>query len=210
MTTKPCKYKISYQLSTKKMVKTKIKKYKGYYCLVVDDPMINKKYECSQDDPILLATMTNFFDSGCWSVEDFRLSQYKTPSPYLEGIDQCVYEIKTEEEKENLIKRLHTYREIEDKNRKVITWNTFDKALWDGDNPYCIDKFGYVQNIIARFSYAKALEKLNEIKEFWNNFDDTNLMNGKITNPYRQISEMTLMIEEEIEKERKQKSPKMK
>lgn len=127
------------------MVKTKIKKYKGYCCLVVDDPMINKKYECSQKAPILLATMTNFFDSGCWSVEDFRLSQYKKPSPYLEGMDQCVYEIKTEAEKESLIKRLHTYREVEDKNRKVIIWNTFAKALWDGDNPSCIDKFGYVQ-----------------------------------------------------------------
>lgn len=73
--------------------------------------MINKKYECSQKSPILLATMTNFFDSGCWSVEDFRLSQYKTPSPYLEGMDQCVYEIKTEEEKESLIKRLHIQRD---------------------------------------------------------------------------------------------------
>lgn len=184
------------------MVKTKIKKYKGWIRLVVDDITINKQYECSQKEPIVLAIMTNFFDSGCWGVEDFRISQYKIPDPYLEGSDACTYEIKSEEARAKLISRLHTYREKESQGKKYIVWNTFDKALLDGDNPFCKDKYGYEQNIIARFSYKAALEKFNEIKSYWNNFEGADLIEGKIPNPNRQISEMTIFAEELAQKEK--------
>ena len=192
------------------MVKTKIKKYKGWIRLVVDDLAINKLYECSQKEPVVLATMSNFFDSGCWSVEDFRISQYRTPSQYFEGSDACMYEVKSEEAKAKLVARLHTYREVESHGKKYITWNTFDKALLDGDNPSCKDKYGYEQNIIASFSYKAAVEKFNEIKEYWNNFEGTDLMQSKLPNPNRQISEMALIIEEVMEEEKVAKKPKVK
>ena len=192
------------------MIKTKIKKHKGWHRLVVDDAAINKQYECSQKEPIILAIMTNFFDSGCWSVEDFRLSEYRTPDPYFEGSDACSYEIKSEEAKAKLIARIHTYREVQNKEKQYIVWNTFDKALLDGDNPSCKDKYGHEQNIIARFSHKAALEKFNEIKEYWNNFDGTNLMESKRPNPSLQISKMTLVMEEVLEEEKSKRKLKVK
>jgi hypothetical protein len=82
--------------------------------------------------------------------------------------------------------------------------------LVDGDNPSCKDKDGYEQNIIARFSYKAALEKFDEIKAYWNNFEGTDLMAGKIPNPHLQISEMTLTIEDVIAEEKANKKPKVK
>lgn len=76
------------------MVKTKIKRSKGSYRLVVDDKVINKEYECSQKEPVVLAVISNFFDSGCWSVEDFRLTRHRIPSPYFEASDACVYKVR--------------------------------------------------------------------------------------------------------------------
>jgi len=191
-------------------MKTKIKKTKGWYRLMVDDAAINKAYECSQKDPIVLATIGNFFDSGCWDVTDFRITKYTEPNPYFEGSDLCSKYYKTQEEKDNITSRLHTYREKEEKGKKYIQWNTFDKALWDGDNPSCKDKSGTEYNVTARFTYKKALEKLSEIKQFWDNFEGTDLMSAKIENPHRQISDMVFIIEESIAEENKAKKMKVK
>lgn len=184
------------------MVNTKIKKSKGWYRLVVDDSKINKAYDCSQKEPIVLATISNFFDSGCWSVEDFRLTQHKTPSNYLEGSYQNKKEFKNEQEKNKITSRLHTYIEEHINDKNYIIWDSFELAAFDGDNPSCKDKRGYQCNVIARFSYKMALAELIKIQSYWNNFNGVNLEEGRIENKYRQISKTALMIEDLIEEEK--------
>ena len=192
------------------MLKTKLSKEKGWYRLMVDDAAVNKAYQCKPEKPIVLAVMSNFFDSGCWSVEDFRIAEHNLPNYYFFSSQLSTRVINSEEERQKLISRLHTYREEEKDGIKSIVWDSFDKALFIGDNPSCKDKHGYEYNMIARFTDKAALEEMAIIKEYWNNFEGTDLSQGKIENPYRQISDDKLRFEELMENYDKTKKPKMK
>lgn len=172
-------------------MKTKIVKDKGYYKLIIDDEKINQQYDCSNKDPIVLGHIINFFDSGCWSVCDYRLTKHRSPSPYLEeGVEQYWYT--TEEEKLFVLSNLNTYRINQD--TKLITWHRFDIYAFDGDNLNHTDSRGKIQNEVARFTFKGALQRLKEQKEFWSHFDGDDLSNDKtsINNPARQINSTAL------------------
>lgn len=172
-------------------MKVKIKRLEGYYTLVVADQAINEKYEASNERPIVLGKMENFFSSGCWSLSDYRLGKYLHPSPYFEeGIE--IMEYSSEKEKNDIISQLHTYKINEEKN--LISWSKFDGYVFDGDNPSCQDKYGNSYSSVARFTYKEAYKRLKEQKEFWEKYqgDDLTLEELKLPNPHRQPHSLTL------------------
>lgn len=192
-------------------MKTKIIKSKGYYKLVVDDPEVNAKYNCEKN-PILLGCITEFWDASQWRVEDYRLKQNLLPSPYLEDGVQ-VYTPKNQEEKDFLIKSLHTYNENE---KGEFVWDRFNSTRFEGgDLPCLTDKSLTQYSTVARFTFKKAFKLLQEQKEFWENFDkkDLKIDEVRIENPYRQISESEIsfhFIMERIEKEKTSSGKKIK
>ncbi len=162
----------------------------GYKQLVVDDAAINAKYGATQADPLVLASMQEFFNTGCWAVLDWRLSQHRRePSKYLES-GPCVYEVKHPEEKDMITSELHTYELDSEGGGQQICWYTWDVNCWDGDNPSCKSTTGETMAQVARFTYKGAKERINEIRAFWEKFEGAELDVGtKIENPYRQPSE---------------------
>lgn len=178
-------------------MKTKIVKSEGYYKLVVADEEINKKYDCTNENPIVLGNMINHFNSGCWTVCDYRLTKTRIPSEYLEeGFQDFGYE--TEAEKELVLSKIHSY--YIDEENKNISWHRFDSTAYDGDNPSHIDSTGRTQSFTARFTYKGAYQRLREQKEFWEKFEGDDLKNEvtRIPNSHRQMhhSEFYKLIKE--------------
>jgi hypothetical protein len=166
-------------------MKTKIVKTSGYYKLVVADSLINQQYGCTDQRPIVLASMINFFESGCWSLEDYRLSKHYKPSECLEeGLQQ--YCFKTEKEKDFIISQIHSYT-IDEEN-SVITWPQFDSYAFDGDNLNQKDSLGKSYPAVARFTFQTAYATLREAKSFFAHFDGDDLITNavKLDNIHRQ------------------------
>lgn len=166
-------------------MKTKIIKHHGWWRLVVADKAINEKYEQTQEHPIVLASITNFFESGCWSFQNWRLCKHRKPSHYLEeSSEDFVYE--NEDEKNRVLASLHSYSL--DEETKVISWPKFDSIDYNGDNPSCLASDGSFVHITARFTFKGALKKLKEQKFFWDSFegDDLTIASLKLENSYRQ------------------------
>ena len=172
-------------------MKVKIKKFNGTTKLVVADSAINQKYGASVQKPIVLAVITNFFNSNCYSLQDYRNTQHRKPSPYLEE-GPCILKIVSQEQKDFYLAHLHTYRIQTEEHREYICWQEWDTYCWDGDNPQCIDKFGSQYSQVARWSYGEAKKRLNEITQFWSEYEGEDLQSQKIENPFRQKGE-TLM-----------------
>lgn len=170
-------------------MKTKILKTKGYWTLVVQDEQINAKYHAHNDKPIVLASMTEFVESGCWAVKNYRLRKNLVPSQYLEESVQQMLP-KNKEEKEKIYSLLHTYYNTENKQTGIIYWPLFDLYDFQGDNPEHRDKKGKEQNVVARFSFNGARQRLKEQKEFWENFEknDLTLEEIRLTNSHRQLN----------------------
>lgn len=168
-------------------MKTKIIKSEGYYKLVVADEKINEKYDCTNENPIVLGNMINYFNTGCWTVCDYRLTKTRIPSEYVEeGFQHYSYE--TQEEKNLVISKIHSY--YIDEDNKQISWHRFDSTAYDGDNPSHTDKTGAKQTFTARFTFKGAFARLKEQKQFWDNFvgDDLKSDETRIANPHRQMS----------------------
>lgn len=171
-------------------MKTKIKKSKGYYRLVVDDEEINKKYGFKES--IVLGCITEFWDAKQWRVEDYRLKEHLMPSPYLEDGVQ-VFKPRNEKEKQLLMDSLHTYKISED---GTFSWDRFNATRFEGgDLPCLTDKTLKQYSPVARFTFKKAYQLLLEQKEFWDNYDKKDLCFDeiRIENPHRQISESEIL-----------------
>ena len=55
------------------------------------------KYSFRDDDRLVLASLTHYFDSGCWRVTDLRLMQHRPLSRYLEpGAESFLSTLKPE------------------------------------------------------------------------------------------------------------------
>lgn len=180
----------------------KIKRFKGTWTLVVADKQINELYRGTKERPVQLASIINYFDSGVYSVSDWRLTEHRRPSPYLEGSTQSFYTPENEEEAEYLRSVLHTYEETEE----GFSWDSFDAHYFQGDNMESKDKYGSTYTDIARFSYKVAYAKLQEIKTFWEGWSDPDLNTARINNPHRQLSESRIMGHFMIKENLKQKA----
>lgn len=169
-------------------MKTKIVKSHGLYKLIVADNNINKKYHF-EHKPIVLGAITEFAEAGQWRVEDFRLTKNHIPSPYLDdGVEQ--YKPMTEDERKFLIDNLHTY-EIDEKIG-IFYWPRFNSALYDGGDHPCLTNDNMKQySAVARFTFKKAFQLLQEQKSFWTTFNSDNLLSPDIAieNSYRQMCE---------------------
>lgn len=158
-------------------MKTKILKSEGYYKLVVDDKDINDKSQYGS--PIMLACITHFFNSGCWSFDDYRLSDNFIVSRYLNDSDDTIYDFVNlpQEDKDLILSKIHTY---DMQNNHLHYWR-FNTTDLDGDIPQDDKRRQFTTGDFltkgACFTFKHAYEKLREAKKFWDNYD------GDLNNP---------------------------
>lgn len=166
-------------------METRIKhgKKRDHIELVIDDGAKDGS------EKTVLAAMTLFEGTGCWVLMDVRLSKNKTPGPCACGLRgdavHATYEPESEEEAE-FVKSL--LKECQEDDDGAIHWCTYDGIVRgslevNGYTP----SFGSKPQIFMKRS--DALEKLNEIKAFWDAYEGDPKL-AKIDNPYRQPSEM--------------------
>lgn len=179
-------------------MKTKIVNLKNVYKLVVDDELTNQVFKCSSERPILLGVITEFYDSDCWSVQDYRLKKNLMPSEYLlDGTEEMKPE--DEAQKEKILSKLHTYKISKE---GIIYWSTFDSVCFDGDNLGMKDSLGNSYPDIARFTFKEAYKRLEEQQRFWDNVDKKEITSDsvRIENPHRQASQTDMFFEFALEK----------
>lgn len=193
-----------------KTMKTKLRNINNsVYKLVIDEPMKEA------DQKAILATVSHFEGTGCWAIEDVRLSKYGKPGPYFcVGGDQywASYDAKTSQEADFVRSLLRDFKETPLTPRPgtsgAITdgasfhWCTFN-GLVPGRTSN--DLSGYPLNLVngaPLFHTRKdALAHLKSIAVFWDEYpesaaDDDIIQKAgtvKIDNPARQLSEMDLL-----------------
>ena len=171
--------------------KTEIIEREGQIALVLSDPSV-KPWERNR-----VAEMTEYEGTDCWHLVDIRLKQFPQLSTWgcSTGGDDYHASFTPENEHEaTMVKsKLREYREDADGS---IHWCSFNgivrgHAEIDGYSPpryLNFDQSGY-------FSRAEGVEKLHEMKAFWDAHQGT-LLDARIDNPYRQVgeSEMRLLL----------------
>ena len=169
-------------------MKTKITKSKGAQYLVVDDEEINNKSQYGS--PITLAVITNYFDSLCWSFEDYRLRQHLIPSKYLNDNSDQIFNFNSypEEDKKLVLCKIKDYTLSEEQGMFYWRYDGVDLA---GDIPRDdkrrIFTTGDEYPRCACFTFKAAQTKLREAKEFWDSYEGS-LTDDKVRlpNPYLQ------------------------
>jgi hypothetical protein len=166
-------------------MKVKVLRDPGYFRLVCDDEAINKKYDCSQEQPICLARLSTWEGSKCWQLRDMRLEDVCYPFYHLEGSNLQTYMPVDEEDAKNLKSQLRYYKESPEGE---IRWGTFVGIVGMGDRTDHPDNPSWIaQSVEGCWSFNAAREKLKEIKEFWEKFEGDDLKLAMMENPYRQM-----------------------
>lgn len=154
-------------------MKTKILKLEGYYKLVVDDKTINDKSQYGS--PIVLACITHFFNSGCWSFDDYRLKDHLIPSAYLDDSNDTVIDFINypKQDQDLILSKLHTFSMDGD---HLFYWR-FTTTDLEGDIPQNDKRrqltTGDFLTPAACFTFKHAYEKLRDAKQFWDNYEGT-------------------------------------
>lgn len=178
-------------------MKVKLAKRKGYYRLVVDDKEINAKYNCTQKEPIVLAILSGWEGTECWSLQDLRLCHVIYPSQYLSSSNVQSFTPKNEEENSWVTSSLKQY----EKRGDEYAWSTFNGIVAFGDKTFDPDVPSYVsRSLQGCWSFAEGMKKFNEIREFWEAFDGNDLESTKMVNPNFQpssnyFSSLSIMME---------------
>jgi hypothetical protein len=166
-------------------MKVKLLQDAGYFRLVVDESKINEKYNCSQENPIVLAVLTTWEGTKCWSLRDIRLEEVIYPSEHLEGFNLQKYMPKNEEDAKNLKSKLKYFKETPEGE---ILWGTFCGVVGMGDRTDHPDNPSWVGKAIEGcWSFKEVRKKLKEIRSFWENFEGEDLKLAKMVNPYKQM-----------------------
>lgn len=164
-------------------MKVKLIKHKNYYLLAVDDKEINQKYNCSQKEPVILASLDGWEGTKCWSVHDLRLSEYRPPSHYLEGNNIQYYTPETQEEEKLITSIIKNYKKRDDK----IIWSTFSGVVGYGDKTHDPSVPEYVRaNLQGCWSFNEGMKEFNLIRQFWEAFEGDDIASIKIHNPHTQ------------------------
>lgn len=172
-------------------MKVKLKKRKNYYQLVVDDPEVNKKYNCSQKEPVVLAVLDCWEGTKCWSLRDIRLEEHIYPSKYLEGSSFEMYLPDNTEQEKLIIAVLNKYDKREDR----IVWNSFNGIVGGGDKTDDPTNPSYVDSAMkGAWSFDKGLDNFNNIRQFWESFEGDDIKSTKIPNPYKQPNSMMFSV----------------
>lgn len=184
-------------------MKVKVIKRQGAQYLVVDDSDINDKHQfCSKNNPILLASIVHYFDSGCWAFKNYRLKENLTPSPYLSDNLEQIYNFSTftDEKKEFILSKINHYK-INDEGLHYMTYDCFDLNgdLDDKKREFIVDGKVNYYPLEACFSYNTARKKLQQEKEFWSNYNG-NLKDDsiKLENNYRQPTSFKLILDYDL------------
>lgn len=169
-------------------MKVKLKKRQGFYQLVVDDKDINKKYKCTQKDPIVLAVLDSWEGTKCWSLRDLRLCDPLLPSPYLEGSGMQFLVVHNQEQESWLTSCLKRYeKSITPEGQVKINWNDFDGMVAFGDKSNNEANPEYVKRCMTgAWSFEKGMEQFSAIRQFWENFTGEDLENTKLENIHKQ------------------------
>jgi hypothetical protein len=193
-------------------MKTKIIIREGVQSLVVDDKEINNASKYGS--PILLAVITNYFNSQCWSFEDYRLKQHLIPSAYLNDSNEHIYDFNNypEEDKKLVLSKLKHYKLSEEEG--LFYWRN-DGVDLNGDIPKD-DKRRIFTNgeeypQCACFTFKAAQKKLREAKEFWDKYEGSLTDEViKIPNPERQPHSAEFYFELSFNKEKLERAMKNK
>ena len=161
----------------------------------------------------MLAVITNYFNSSCWSFEDYRLKNNLIPSAYLNDNHENIYNFKdyNEEDKNIVLSKLHTY----DLNDEGLFYWMFDGVDLNGDIPKDDPRRkltnGQEYPSCACFTFKEAQKKLSEAKKFWESYNgsltDENI---KINNQHRQPHSAEYYFDLSFNKERLEKALKNK
>lgn len=167
-------------------MKMKIIKYKGFYQLAVADKDMNELYGCSQDNPIILAIMTNYIMTKYWKVKDFRLLENANGNvtSTFGDFDHQIYTPLNEIDSEQLKSKLTHYVE---KDGKII-WSSFNGVLVN-PHPIIDPNLSVYLKGMGDFcwTFREAQKQFSELKNFWENYNEKDLNNIEIENTYRQI-----------------------
>lgn len=164
-------------------MKTKIIHDKGYIRLIIDDP------QKSRNESDVLAVLSNYADSSCWTLEDIRLTKYRNIGRYwaqsADTFTAC-YCPKDESESAYVKSKLHDYHETPEGE---LLWCTFDGIVKGQPeiNGYTPPQYaGFNRSVY--FSRQEGLQKLKEIKVFWDDLENLE-KNWRIENPNAQASQ---------------------
>ncbi len=162
-------------------LKSKLLHQKGRIQLVIDDKKTKEKS--------VLAELTEYEGTGCWRLEDIRLTKHHAISAYSLGSAESYcssYSPKDKDESEYIKSKLREYAELDSGE---ILWASFEGPVRGHPevNNYTPKRWANFDQV-GYFDKKEGLEKLNEIKLFW----DAKVEIGtdwRIDNPYRQPSE---------------------
>lgn len=160
-------------------MQTKLLHYRGsQIALVLYDP------KQSRDQQHRVGLMTLYEGTGCWTLEDIRLSQYRTPGPYFGQAADDFHAVaypKSTAEADFIRSRLRRYDEGDDGS---IGWCTFD-GIVEGPLQAKDMEPTWLSSHCGYFRRAEALAKLKEMQAFWDGFTG-DPKTVRLPNPSRQ------------------------
>lgn len=160
-------------------MKTLIERSRGQIKLVIDAPGRGR------GERDVLALMTLQEGTGCWSLEDIRLTERRKPSPYWgnSGTEYfATFTPRSEDERTRAKALLRDAREVDG----VLVWCTFDgivrgQPAINGYTPPGDFQCGW-------WSMRDGLAKLQEAQAFWDGFEG-DPATVRLPNPDRQPGE---------------------
>jgi hypothetical protein len=164
------------------LIKTNIKKYKGYYILQVIQDLNNESF--NKKRPIELMTISKHDGNQLYKIADYRYTdEHSTLTPYLDDMCGNNHRMQYSIYEKNKEKFTFPFKEFVNSSNgiKLISWNDLNGIIIDNaDNPHLEQKCFKSETHI--WSYKAAMQKLNEAKLFWESFDGDNLEDAKIKN----------------------------
>lgn len=171
-------------------MKTKFTRREGVISLIIDDPMKKPR------DSDVLASMTLYEGTGCWTLIDIRLTKHRKPSKYSGSPSSDDYHAQLKPETEDAAEFIKSQlREYIEDSEGIIHWCNFDGIVkgkeyvnnYRPHNPLDFHPWGY-------FSRDEGVKVLKEIKAFWDDYDG-DPSKVRLPNSNRQASLSELLFE---------------
>lgn len=136
------------------------------------------------NEEVLLARITNYFDTNNWILQDARYvskPEFFKLTPFLIEMHNQLYNYESKEEKQFILNIIN--ETFIDEDNKAIFYDLYSTYILNGDIP--IIKRYYKDEIRACWSFHKAKEKIYEIEKFWKTFD-SDIRSAAIESPFSQ------------------------
>lgn len=175
-------------------MKTRITSWRNKYCQLVIDSKKKGK--------IVLANMSLQEGTGCWSIEDVRLSKYKKAGEWFSiGAEDYCAHVRTKNGQESELVRglLREFKETTEEGSTLFTWCSYDGIVGGESAKDLVGYEGCLEQLYLPIYHKKkdATLILEEIADFWSKFEvsenDADVIEKvsavKIDNPLRQPSQ---------------------